>query len=122
MSSFKIDYSDAPLPRFMTEHAELTAVGNGFVQWKGTDVCLDFTCLCNTHLHFDGDFAYAIRCWHCQRVWELPAYIPLTLVDEDTAPHTIQDTEPHGELDKAGEEAFEPYDPQVTRVDTRRPT
>lgn len=96
-----------------------TAVGNGFVQWKGTDVCLDFTCLCNTGLHFDGDFAYAIRCWNCQRIWELPAYIPLKLVDESNAPHTVQDTEPH-EGATAG--AFELYDPNVTSVDDRPAT
>lgn len=93
-------------------------IGNGFIQWKGTDVCLDVTCLCGTHLHFDGDFAYAIRCWQCARIWELPAYIPLKLVDEDQAPHTIQDTEPDGVAVRTG--TFQPYDPNVTSVDDKR--
>ncbi len=36
-----------------------------FIQWKGTDVCLDFYCPCGAHGHFDGDFAYNVRCPNC---------------------------------------------------------
>lgn len=43
-----------------------------FVQWKGTDVCLDFTCTCGFDGHFDGDFAYHLRCPQCEQVWEMP--------------------------------------------------
>lgn len=92
-------------------------LGNGFVQWKGTDVCLDFTCLCGTGLHFDGDFAYALRCWSCERIWELPSYIPMKLVTEGEAPHTIQDTCPYEPVRVS---AFVPYDPDIISVDDRR--
>jgi hypothetical protein len=70
--------------------------------------------LCNTLLHFDGDFAYAIRCWNCERVWELPAYVPITLRDEGEC-HVIQDAFPHGDADRerAGKGRFEVYDPNV---------
>lgn len=42
-----------------------------FIQWKGTDVCLDFYCPCGAHCHFDGDFAYELRCPHCLSVFEM---------------------------------------------------
>lgn len=31
---------------------------HAFIQWKGTDVCMDFHCECGVHMHFDGDFAF----------------------------------------------------------------
>ena len=37
-----------------------------FIQWKGTDVCIDihFPC-CGTFIHVDGYFMYAIKCPAC---------------------------------------------------------
>jgi len=43
-----------------------------FIQWKGTDVCMDFYCDCGAQGHFDGDFAYAVKCQHCGQAWEMP--------------------------------------------------
>ena len=52
---------------------EHTAVRpSAFQQWKGTDVCMDFYCECGAHCHFDGYFAYAVQCPHCERKWEMP--------------------------------------------------
>jgi len=45
---------------------------HAFIQWKGTDVCMDFHCECGAHCHFDGYFAYALKCPHCNAVWEMP--------------------------------------------------
>ena len=45
---------------------------HAFVQWKGTDVCMDFHCDCGAHCHFDGMFAYAVKCQHCGAEWEMP--------------------------------------------------
>lgn len=47
---------------------------HAFVQWKGTDVCLDFYCDCGRHSHFDGYFCYAFKC-ECGQVWEMPCFI-----------------------------------------------
>lgn len=35
-----------------------------YIQWKGTEVCLDFHCVCGPGKigHFDGGFAYAVKC------------------------------------------------------------
>lgn len=46
-----------------------------FIQWKGTDVCFDFTCECGAGGHYDGYFAYTIQCPGCGAVWEMPATI-----------------------------------------------
>ena len=58
-------------------YAHGDAPAHSFIQWKGTDVCLDFHCECGTHAHFDGDFAYVIVCPACGAEWEQPATIPL---------------------------------------------
>lgn len=42
-----------------------------FIQWKGTDVCLDFYCPCGVHGHLDGDFAYHVMCPACGQVYEM---------------------------------------------------
>lgn len=46
-----------------------------FIQWKGTNVCLDFTCECGHHGHFDGYFAYVLRCTYCGKTWEMPFHL-----------------------------------------------
>jgi uncharacterized protein (DUF983 family) len=44
-----------------------------FIQWKGTDLCMDFNCpACGEHSHYDGYFAYHIRCGHCSAIFEMP--------------------------------------------------
>jgi hypothetical protein len=49
-----------------------------FIQWKGTDACLDFHCYaCGTFAHFDGDFAYHLKCPTCGTVYDTPDVLPL---------------------------------------------
>lgn len=52
-------YYDSDDPRF-TRPAESDA--SMFIQWKGTDVCMDFACPCGHSTHVDGMFCYAIIC------------------------------------------------------------
>lgn len=35
---------------------------HGWIQWKGTSVCIDLHCSCGEHGHFDGDFFYGYAC------------------------------------------------------------
>lgn len=44
---------------------------NVFIQWKGTDVCLDFHCSCGQSHHIDAYFVYNIQCT-CGKIWEMP--------------------------------------------------
>lgn len=50
-------------------------VTTGGIQWKGTDVCLDFRCKCGWGGHLDAGFAYVIHCGACGLLWEAPHYI-----------------------------------------------
>lgn len=42
--------------------------GSTFIQWKGTEVCMDVCCPCGERFHLDATFAYAARCPSCKRV------------------------------------------------------
>ena len=46
-----------------------------FIQWKGTDACFDFVCECGWDGHFDGDFAYVVKCGSCGQLWEMPWHL-----------------------------------------------
>jgi len=61
-----------------------------FVQWKGTDVCMDFHCECGAHCHFDGYFAYAVKCPHCGTIWEMPCIIKPRKADGNTYPGHVE--------------------------------
>ena len=50
---------------------------HGWIQWKGTSVCMDVHCVCGAHMHVDAEFAYYLRCPHCQRVYGVGAYVRL---------------------------------------------
>lgn len=52
-----------------------------FIQWKGTDVCLDFVCQCGRSGHFDGLSAYGIRC-ACGAVYEMGTQVIARRNDE----------------------------------------
>lgn len=45
---------------------------DAFIQWKGTDACLDLYCTCGGQFHFDGYFAYELTCGACGQTWEFP--------------------------------------------------
>ena len=53
------------------------AAPSGWVQWKGTDVCMDVYCICGHHSHFDAEFLYYLRCPKCSRVFSVNAHIQL---------------------------------------------
>ena len=46
-----------------------------FIQWKGTDVCMDFRCPCGVGGHFDGYFAYVVECPGCHKRWEMSWHV-----------------------------------------------
>lgn len=78
-----------------------------FIQWKGTDVCMDIYCLCGRHMHFDGDFCYSIKCMHCGRVYGMPSSISLQLIDS-TSPFFDGAKEVRDDEDEECEERLEP--------------
>lgn len=73
-----------------------------FIQWKGTDVCLDFHCPCQPDgsafsSHFDGDFAYHLRCTRCGAIYEMGTQVRARRVEEADGP--VQDLEYDDDVD-----------------------
>lgn len=50
---------------------------HGWIQWKGTSVCMDIRCACGELTHIDADFAYLIQCGKCKRVYWPNAHVQL---------------------------------------------
>lgn len=57
----------------------------GWIQWKGTDVCMDVHCSCGADLHIDGYFAYFVGCPECRRVYRVENDVVMNAVDEAEA-------------------------------------
>lgn len=77
--------ADAPLPGSEQPFPFTRPAGSDasmFLQWKGTSVCLDFYCECGMHGHFDGDFAYALRCPACGAVYEMGTQVIAKRTDD----------------------------------------
>ena len=64
--------------------------GSTFIQWKGTEVCMDIICPCGEGLHIDAGFAYAYRCPACQKVYRLGTEVSV-----------IEDPDPSGSVVEA---------------------
>lgn len=55
---------------------------HGWIQWKGTDVCIDIHCECGELSHFDGEFMYVIQCPSCKRKYFANGHIQLIEIDD----------------------------------------
>lgn len=68
----------------MCEDADADVRGgpHGWIQWKGTDVCLDVHCSCGAHTHVDASFAYTVKCGACGKLWAVCANVRLIEITE----------------------------------------
>lgn len=57
-----------------------------FIQWKGTDVCLDWHCACGEQYHLDASFLYAVQCGACQCVYALEPFVRLVANRDGATP------------------------------------
>lgn len=64
--------------KMFTEHNKY----DGFIQWKGTDVCMDFHCECGHHNHYDDYFAYVIKCSECGNLYAPSSNVEMIRVKE----------------------------------------
>ena len=55
---------------------------DGFIQWKGTDVCMDFQCECGHHNHYDDYFAYVIKCSECGSLYAPSSNVEMIKINE----------------------------------------
>ena len=56
---------------------------HGWVQWKGTDVCMDIYCECGCHSHIDAEFAYSVKCPSCGAVYSCNGHIEFVKIAEE---------------------------------------
>jgi hypothetical protein len=65
--------------------------GYGWMQWKGTDVCVDLHCeLCGAHGHFDGYFLYFYRC-KCGQLYALGQNVKLIKLTKEQDEFVMRD-------------------------------
>jgi len=58
--------------------------GDSFIQWKGTDVCIDLYCPdCGEHYHHDGDFMYYLQCPYCNNIYAVGHNIKLIKLNKE---------------------------------------
>lgn len=62
-----------------------------FIQWKGTEVCMDFQCACGTHGHLDASFAYSVQCAGCGAFYDLGTQVRVRRVDEPYGDPRVMD-------------------------------
>lgn len=75
-----------------TYKPEALNVPFGWVQWKGTEVCMDLHCKCGALCHVDASFAYFVRCGNCGQEYEMAGYVearPLS-PEEQAARHGVE--------------------------------
>lgn len=56
---------------------------HGWIQWKGTDVCMDMYCKCGCHSHIDADFSYHVKCPECGTVYFCNGHIEFIELKEE---------------------------------------
>ena len=61
------------------------AYPHGWIQWKGTDACMDIRCECGALHHFDGYFGYTLRL-PCGRVVHVAQHVKLTPIPAELLP------------------------------------
>jgi len=60
-------------------------IPHGWVQWKGTDACVDLHCECGAHGHIDAEFFYHYECLSCGRKYALSGYVRLIELSHEAA-------------------------------------
>jgi hypothetical protein len=54
-----------------------------FIQWKGTDVCMDWVCVeCGNQEHEDRDFCYEVQCRKCKTIYKVGSEVKLTKIKQ----------------------------------------
>lgn len=64
---------------------KISTPSTGWIQWKGTDICIDLHCVCGHDGHFDGEFFYFFECPKCHRKYAVGENINLIPLSEEQA-------------------------------------
>lgn len=61
---------------------------HAFIQWKGTDACIDIWCECGAAYHSDGEeFLYSVQCSACGAIYEMDSYVRMRRRSEECQWH-----------------------------------
>lgn len=66
---------------------------SGWIQWKGTNVCMDIHCKCGHLSHIDADFAYHVQCPKCKTIYACNGHIELIELEEAPKNYIIPELE-----------------------------
>lgn len=67
-----------------------TGQPHGWIQWKGTDVCMDVHCVCGAMTHIDDSHCYVIQCPECDRIYFLNGNIEFIELTDPISPDTAK--------------------------------
>lgn len=66
-----------------------------FIQWKGTEICMDLKCPCGHRNHYCRDrFAYSVKCAGCGIVYELGTAVTATPTTDQHLVENALEAEP----------------------------
>lgn len=55
---------------------------HAWIQWKGTEACMDLHCACGAHGHIDGMFVYQVKCNDCGQHYAMGMNVVLAPMTE----------------------------------------
>lgn len=67
-----------------------TGEAHGSIQWKGTEVCMDISCKCGHHSHFDGEFFYYFECPKCKAKYAVGQNVKLIPLNAEQADFVVE--------------------------------
>lgn len=65
-------------------------IPHGWVQWKGTNVCIDLQCKCGYLGHVDAEFFYHYDCPKCHRKYAVGQNVKLIELNKDQIEEVIK--------------------------------
>lgn len=65
---------------------------HGWIQWKGTDVCMDVHCKCGYSGHVDSDFFYYFECPMCHSKYAVGSTVKLIELTEEQSKKISEET------------------------------
>ena len=69
------------------QEAEIAEHPHGWIQWKGTEICIDLYCECGHHGHYDGEFFYNYECPACHKKYAVGQNVKLIPLTQDQIQH-----------------------------------
>jgi phage FluMu protein Com len=66
--------------------------GNTFIQWKGTDVCIDIHCPnCKAHSHIDDYYMYYFKCAKCGKIYAMSQSVEMIDLPKEHVEFVLKD-------------------------------